>query len=100
MVPGAITETDPARRAESSHVGRRLLDSHPQPGAFASNETVSHRRRDSTQPATNKDGSMFDQNLSHRIDRVIAQLDSQPSRLRRFALRVIKRWLERGVPCN
>ena len=44
---------------------------------------------------------MFDQNLSYRIDRIIAQLDSQPSRLRRFALRVIKRWLERSVPsCN
>lgn len=43
---------------------------------------------------------MFDQNLSYRLDAVIAQLDSQPSRLRRWVLRLYKYWLERGVSCN
>lgn len=42
----------------------------------------------------------FDINLSRRLDAVQAQLDCRPGRLRAFVLRVMKRWLEWGVPCN
>jgi hypothetical protein len=36
--------------------------------------------------------------LSHRLDAIIIQLDAKPPALRAFALRLIKRWLERGIP--
>lgn len=43
---------------------------------------------------------MFDHTLSRRIDRVIIALDNNPPRWRRVLLRIAKRLLERGVPCN
>ncbi len=41
---------------------------------------------------------MFDKELSLKLDRVIIELERRPPLLRRFVLRIIKRWLERGVP--
>ena len=40
----------------------------------------------------------FDKDLSLRLDRIIIELERRPPVLRRFVLRVVKRWLERGVP--
>lgn len=41
---------------------------------------------------------MFDKELSLKLDRVIIELERRPPVLRRFVLRVVKRWLERSVP--
>jgi len=43
---------------------------------------------------------MFDKELSLKLDRVIIELERRPPVLRRFVLRVVKRWLERSVPCS
>lgn len=36
--------------------------------------------------------------LSSRLDAIIIRLDARPPKWRAFALRLIKRWLERGIP--
>jgi hypothetical protein len=36
--------------------------------------------------------------LSRKLDRIILQLDAHPRGLRRAALRLRKRWLERNIP--
>ena len=43
---------------------------------------------------------MFDHTRSHRLDRVIVALDANPPRWRRVLLHIIKRYLERGIPCT
>ena len=40
----------------------------------------------------------FDHAFSQKLDRVILQLDAHPCSLRRAALRLRKRWLERNIP--
>lgn len=42
----------------------------------------------------------FDKDLSLRLDRVIILLELRQSWYIRAALRLYKRWLERGVPCK
>ncbi len=42
----------------------------------------------------------FDKDLSLRLDAIIIRLERCQCPRRRFALRIIKRWLERGVPCK
>lgn len=38
--------------------------------------------------------------LSHRIDAIVILLDMRPPLYLRLALKLYKRWLERGIPCN
>lgn len=42
--------------------------------------------------------NLMNHRLSHRLDAIITQLDANPPAWRAFALRIYKRWLERGIP--